>query len=106
LPGTQGEGQWRGHAHEAYGNRVRPFGGATAAAGLAAVLAHPARQGEPIALTVNSAGPVAQGPLDVEATVVRTNRSPQHWSVRMRQGAHLVATATAVLSVKRWRRTP
>jgi hypothetical protein len=35
---------------------VGRFGGATAAAALAAVLAHPARQGEPIALTVNLAG--------------------------------------------------
>ena len=46
---------------------VGPFGGTTAAAALAAVLAHPARQGEPIALTVNFAGPVAQGAFDVEA---------------------------------------
>jgi hypothetical protein len=51
----QGEGHWRGATHEAYGNMVGPFGGATAAA----VLAYPARQGEPLALTVNFAGPVA-----------------------------------------------
>ena len=38
----QGDGHWRGHTHEAYGNMVGPFGGATAAAALAAVLAHPA----------------------------------------------------------------
>lgn len=97
----QGEGRWRGHTHEAYGNMVGPFGGATAAAALAAVLAHPARQGEPIALTVNFAGPVAQGPFDVEATAVRTNRSTQHWSVQMRQGADVAATATAVLATRR-----
>jgi hypothetical protein len=101
-----GDGRWRGHTHEAYGNMVGPFGGATEAAALAAVLAHPARQGEPIALTVNSAGPVAQGPFDVEAAAARTHRSPQHWSVRLRQGVDVVATATAVLAVKKWRRTP
>ena len=77
----RGEGRWRGHTHEAYGNMVGPFGGATAAAALAAVLAHPARQGEPIALTVNFAGPVAQGHFDVEATataVLATRR--ETWS--------------------------
>ena len=97
----QGEGHWRGHTHEAYGNMVGPFGGATAAAALAAVLAHPARQGESIALTVNFAGPVAQGPFDIEATVACTNRSTQHWSVQMRQGTDVVATATAVLATRR-----
>jgi acyl-CoA thioesterase len=97
----RGEGRWRGHTHEAYGNMVGPFGGATAAAALAAVLAHPARQGEPIALTVNFAGPVAQGPFDIEATAARTNRSTQHWSVQMRQGTDVVATATAVLATRR-----
>jgi acyl-CoA thioesterase len=97
----QGEGSWRGHTHEAYGNMVGPFGGATAAAALAAVLAHPARQGEPIALTVNFAGPVAQGPFDIEATAARTNRSTQHWSVQMCQGTDVVATATAVLATRR-----
>jgi len=97
----QGEGRWRGHTHEAYGNMVGPFGGTTAAATLAAVLAHPARRGEPIALTVNFAGPVAEGPFDVEAMAARTNRSTQHWSVQMRQGADVVATATAVLATRR-----
>ena len=96
-----GDGRWRGHTHEAYGNMVGPFGGTTAAAALAAVLAHPARQGEPIALTVNFAGPVTQGPFDVEATAVRTNRSTQHWSVQMHQGVDVVATATAVLATRR-----
>lgn len=96
-----GEGQWRGHTHEAYGNMVGPFGGATAAAALAAVLANPARQGEPIALSVNFAGPVAAGAFDVEATAVRTNRSTQHWSLQMRQGAEVVLSATAVLATRR-----
>ncbi|MFN0160455.1 MAG: acyl-CoA thioesterase [Burkholderiales bacterium] len=97
----QAEDHWRGHTHEAYGNMVGPYGGATAAAALAAVMAHPAQQGEPIALTVNYAGPVAQGPFEVEARAARTNRSTQHWSVQMRQGADVVATATAVLATRR-----
>jgi acyl-CoA thioesterase len=98
---AQGDGQWRGHTHEAYGNMVGPFGGATAAAALAAVLAHPARQGDPVSLTVNFAGHVAAGPFEVEAMAVRTNRSTQHWSVQMRQGADVVLTATAVLALRR-----
>jgi acyl-CoA thioesterase len=95
------EGRWRGHTHPAYANMVGPFGGVTAAAALAAVLAHPARQGDPIALTFNFAGPVEDGPFDIEATAARTNRSTQHWSVQMRQGADVVATATAVLATRR-----
>jgi len=97
----QGEGRWRGRTHETYGNMVGPFGGATAACALAAVLAHPARQGDPIALTVNFAGPVAEGGFDVEALATRTNRSTQHWTVQMRQGTEVVATATAVLATRR-----
>jgi len=97
----QGEGYWRGDTHEAYGNMVGPFGGVTAAAALAAVLSHPARHGEPIALTVNFAGPFAPGPFDVQATAMRTNRSTQHWAVQMRQGADVVATATSVMATRR-----
>ena len=95
------EGRWRGHTSPAYANMVGPFGGITAAAALAAVLRHPARQGEPIALTVNFAGPVADGPFDVSAQAVRTNRSTQHWQVQLRQGEDVVATATAVLATRR-----
>ncbi len=96
-----GDGRWRGHTHESYGNMVGPFGGITAAATLAAVLVHPARQGDPIALTVNFAGPVTPGPFDVQATAVRTNRSTQHWSVQIHQGIDVVATVTAVLATRR-----
>jgi acyl-CoA thioesterase len=96
-----GDGRWRGHTHPAYANMVGPFGGATAATALAAVLAHPARQGEPIALTVNFAGPVADGVFQVEAAATRTNRSTQHWLVQLRQGDEVVATATAVLATRR-----
>ncbi|MFN0162196.1 MAG: acyl-CoA thioesterase [Burkholderiales bacterium] len=98
---AQGEGCWRGHTHEAYGNMVGPFGGTTSATALAAVMQHPARQGEPVALTVNFAGPIPHGPFEVEATAARTNRSTQHWSVQMRQGVDVVATATAVLATRR-----
>ena len=95
------DGRWRGHTSPAYANMIGPFGGVTAAVLLAAVLRHPARQGEPVSLTVNFAGPVADGPFEVQADVVRTNRSTQHWVVLMRQGDEVVTSATAVLAVRR-----
>jgi acyl-CoA thioesterase len=96
-----GDGRWRGRTSPAYANMVGPFGGVTAAVALAAVLRHPQRRGEPVALTVNYAGPIADGDFDVEAEVVRTNRSTQHWFVRLRQGTQVAATATAVLALRR-----
>jgi acyl-CoA thioesterase len=94
-------GRWRGRTHAAYANMVGPFGGVTAAAALRAVLLDPARQGEPVALTVNFAGPVADGAFEVAAEAVRTNRSTQHWSVRLEQGGAVAATASAVLATRR-----
>lgn len=90
-----------GHTSPDYANMVGPFGGVTAATLLAAVMQHPAREGEPISLTVNFAGPVADGPFDVQATPVRTNRSTQHWQVTMHQGDDVACTATAVLATRR-----
>ena len=80
---------------------VGPFGGVTAAVLLQAVLQHPARQGDPIALTVNFAGPVADGGFKVVAEAARTNRSTQHWQLRMLQGSETVATGSAVLATRR-----
>jgi acyl-CoA thioesterase len=96
-----GEHCWRGRTSAAYANMVGPFGGVTAAVALAAVMQHPARQGEPIALTVNFAGPLADGPFDVQVQAVRTNRSTQHWQVSLLQGDAVVATASAVLATRR-----
>lgn len=96
-----GDGCWRGHTHAAYANMVGPFGGTTAAVMLAGVWQHADRQGEPIALTVNYAGPVADGAFEVRAEPVRTNRSTQHWWVQLRQDDAVVATATAVTATRR-----
>jgi hypothetical protein len=54
--------RYGGATSPAYANMVGPFGGITSAVLLNATLLHPERQGEPIALTVNFAGPVADGP--------------------------------------------
>lgn len=94
-------GRWRGRTSDAYANMVGPFGGATAAVALSAVWRHADRLGEPIALTVNYAGPIADGEFEVQAEPARTNRSTQHWLVHMRQDGEVVATATAVTATRR-----
>jgi hypothetical protein len=96
-----GPDRWQGRTSPAYANMVGPFGGVTAAVLLQAVLQHPARQGDPIALTVNFAGPVADGGFEVVTEAARTNRSTQHWQLRMVQGAETVATGSAVLATRR-----
>jgi len=75
------DGRQRGHTHPGYQNMVGPYGGITAATLMQAVLNHPQLLGEPIATTVNYAGPVADGPFIVDAQPVRTNKSTQHWVV-------------------------
>jgi hypothetical protein len=93
--------RFSGMTHPAYANMVGPFGGITNALLLHAVMQHPDRLGEPIALSVNFAGPIADGPFQVNATATRTNRSTQHWSMELAQGDQMQATATAVLARRR-----
>jgi hypothetical protein len=65
---------------------VGPFGGIIAATMLNAALTHPSRLGDPVALTVNYAGPIADGGPH-RRVAMRTNRSTQHWSITMMQGS-------------------
>jgi acyl-CoA thioesterase len=90
-----------GATHPAYANMIGPFGGTTAAQLLQAVMLHPERLGEPVALTVNYAAPVADGEIRFVARAARTNRSTQHWIIEAHQTDGLVATATAVFAVRR-----
>ena len=105
-------GLYTGRTTPAYWNMVGPFGGVTAATMLNAVMQHPERLGEPIALTVNYAGAVGEGAFQVQATPARTNRSTQHWTITITQadatGAEVVTTtATAVTAARRetWSQT-
>jgi acyl-CoA thioesterase len=98
---TVAPGRLRGHTSPDWANMVGPFGGLTAALLLRAVEEQPDRIGEPVALTVNFAAPVADGPLDLEATAVRTNRSNQHWLVALTQDGALTTNATAVFGLRR-----
>lgn len=94
------DGHFRGRASRRYCNVGGSFGGFVSALALKAAMQHPARLGEPIALTVNFAGPLVEGELTVRARAARTNRSTQHWLIEVAQEA-VVATASAVFAVRR-----
>lgn len=103
---ADGSDVFAGHCGAAYWNMVGPFGGVSAAIALRAVLQHPALLGEPLALTVNYAAALAQGPFKVSARAARTNRSTQHWTVELSQTdaagvTASVLTATVVTALRR-----
>ncbi len=98
--------RFSGQPHPAYANMVGPYGGITAAQMLQAVLQHPERLGEPVALTVNYAAALLDRPFEIEARPARTNRSTQHWTLLLRQPDEdgtdaTVITATALTAVRR-----
>lgn len=96
-----GDHRFIGRTHSAYANMVGPFGGITAATLLRAVERHPEVLGIPLSLTVNFAGPVADGEFEIVARPVRTNRSTQHWAVELSQDGAVATTATAVFGTRR-----
>jgi acyl-CoA thioesterase len=99
---TAGNSRWSGHTSADYWAFVGPFGGVTAATMLRAIIEHPQRSGDPLALTVNFCAPIAQGPFDLDVRLIKANRSTQHWSVELTQGGAEVATfASAVFAVRR-----
>lgn len=79
-----------------YANMAGPFGGATAAVLLRAVLEDPACLGDPIALTVNFCGPIADGAFEVSWVEKRAGRTVQHWTVDLTQNGKVAATASVV----------
>lgn len=97
----QPDGTLLGRTSLAYANMVGPFGGTTAACLLQAPLQHAARLGDPVALTVNFAAPLADGDFRITARPVRTNRTNQHWMIELAQGGEVAATATAVFAARR-----
>lgn len=101
LEPTGEAGTLRGRTRPEWANMVGPFGGMTAAVMLRAVEVQPERIGEPVALTVNFAAPVADGPFDIAVKAVRTNRTNQHWLVELRQDGVLTTNATAVFGLRR-----
>lgn len=102
----EGAHHYTGAPHPAWANMVGPFGGITAASALHGVLLHPELLGAPVALTVNYAAALADGPYRLAAVPVRTNRSTQHWTLAMTQTdaqgiEQTVLTGTAVTAQRR-----
>lgn len=95
------DGRTRGHTSDGYWAFVGPFGGVTAATLLRAVMQHPQREGDPLALTVNYCAPIAKGPFDIAVRLIKANRSSQHWSVELSQNGETGAFATAVFALRR-----
>jgi acyl-CoA thioesterase len=99
---TAGDSRWQGHTSPDYWAFVGPFGGVTAATILRALIEHPQRAGDPLALTVNYCAPIAEGAFDLDVRLVKANRSSQHWCIELSQGNGDVATlATAVFAERR-----
>ena len=97
-----GDSCWQGQTSDDYWAFVGPFGGATAATIMRALIDHPQRAGDPLALTVNFCAPIAQGVFDLDIRLVKANRSTQHWSVELSQnGADVATLATAVFAERR-----
>jgi acyl-CoA thioesterase len=99
---TAGDSRWQGRTSPDYWAFIGPFGGATAATILRALIEHPQVAGDPLSLTVNYCAPIAEGPFDLDLRLVKANRSSQHWCVELSQGGADVATlATAVFAERR-----
>ncbi len=106
---SAGDSRWQGRTSPDYWAFVGPFGGATAATILRALIEHPQASGDPLTLTVNYCAPIAEGPFDLDVRLVKANRSSQHWCVELSQGGGDVATiATAVFAERRpsWSHQP
>lgn len=95
------DGLYQGEASPSYWNQVGPFGGMTAAMMLNVILRDPGRTGDPVALTVNYAAPMAMASYRLATRLVRASRTTQHWSVELLQDNVTLATASAVLAIRR-----
>jgi acyl-CoA thioesterase len=96
------DSRWTGRTSPDYWAFVGPFGGATAATILRAMVEHPQRSGDPLALTVNFCAPIAEGAFELDVRLIKANRSTQHWSVELTQaGAEAATFATAVFAARR-----
>jgi acyl-CoA thioesterase len=102
-------GRRTGHTNDGYRAFVGPFGGATAATILRALVEHPDSAGDPLAFTVNFCAPIASGAFDLDLRLVKATRSTQHWSVTLTQDeVGVAALATAVFAQRRhtWSHQP
>jgi len=105
---TAVDGRWRGMASEDYFAFVGPFGGATAATMLRAIMVQPESAGDPLSVTVNFCAPVAGGGFDLGVRLMKATRSTQHWMVELVQNNEVAAFMTAVFATRRpsWSHQP
>ena len=106
---TAGDSRWQGRTSDDYWAFVGPFGGATAATILRALMDHPQRSGDPLSLTVNYCAPIVPGAFDLDLRLVKANKSTQHWAIELTQdGADVATLATAVFAERRpsWSHQP
>lgn len=97
-----GDSRWQGRTSPDYWAFVGPFGGFTAATILRALIEHPERAGDPVALTVSFCAPIAEGDFELDVRLIKANRSSQHWCVELSRGGADVATiATAIFAERR-----
>lgn len=94
---------YAGRTSDDYWNSISPYGGITVATLLNALLLHPRRLGDPLAMTVNFAGAIQKGEFRIRVHAARTGRSTQHWTFELRQGgdADALITGTAVFATAR-----
>lgn len=95
------DGRLRGVASPAYWNFAGPFGGATAAVLLQAILRDDRRTGRPLAQTTNYCAAITEAPFEIEVRLDRDGRSTQHWNIVLTQGGQVAATASVVTGAER-----
>ncbi len=95
-----GPGRWRGRTSPVYANMAGPFGGVTAAGFLNAVARDEARRGDPVAMTVNFCGAIADGPFEIASRLVRGGKYTQHWSLDLTQDGETRGTASIVTGAR------
>ncbi|ABD05554.1 conserved hypothetical protein [Rhodopseudomonas palustris HaA2] len=103
------DGRWQGATSDDYHAFVGQFGGATTATLLRALMQHPERAGDPLALTVNFCAPVGNGAFDLAPRLIKATRSTQHWSIDLTQPeVGVAAFAAAVFAQRRetWSHQP
>lgn len=105
---TAVDGGWRGESSAAYFAFVGPFGGATAATMLRAIMMQPERIGDPLSVTVNFCAPVGSGSFDLAVRLMKATRSTQHWMVELLQNGETASFMTAVFAARResWSHQP
>ena len=103
LGGAPSDAVRSARTSDAYWTFISPFGGASAATALRAVLEDPRCEGDPLAITVNFCAPIERGAYAVHVRRVRANKSSQHWAVEFTQGTRdePVLTASVVTALRR-----